>query len=350
MVKYHITERGDVKICRASLKPCPVSPMDEHFADRSAALGAAEKKLSAEFASAAPGKVPTDSDPTSTRREQGPDGAVTSSGEQFLPAGEVRGLPPHIPADLQKHRTQAKTSLAHLSEVEQIALKGYGGFAAGVANSYLLGNTYEPYAAAPPWRTSGGPTDFHSLEELRDYISVVDGILAPRAEEPRILYRGIPIYEPIHRELEELVGSKFRAVDSEKLKEGLEKYFPEGKVFEYHTYLSTSSSADEAAERTDNVSGTAGGYYDGKPELLGIQLELKTSAGVDITGSVKAHYAREREVVLPRGLKFRVEKLILAPQAYRTFNGEEEETYTGIAAVVQLVEVEPEATKSEKTV
>lgn len=314
MTKYHVNADGNVGVCRASVKPCPVSPLEEHFTDRAEALKHAERKLAAEF-------------------------APQAGSPSFQKAEELHTISEHIPEDLEEHRRISLEALNDLEPIQKLVLASYGGFAAGAVNSYMLGHEYLPYDKAPDWRTSDGPTDFNSIEELQDYVQELDRILERRGEQERILYRGIPIYKEIRKELEELIGQKFRPHESEPLRKALAEYFKPGKIIQYPTYLSTSHDPDIAAERCDNSSGTDESYYEPRPEMKGIQLEIKTSAGVDITGVARKHYAHEREVVLPRNMKFRVESVTIQPKSYRTISEGEEKDYDDIGAVVQLVEV-----------
>ena len=313
MVKYHINPEGNVGVCRAVKRPCPLGSPEDHFSSQTEALAHAEKTLAAELS---------------------PKPRIL-----FQEADDLRKLSPQIPEDLQFHKELSLKGLAHLSELEQAALRGYGGLAAAIVNNRMLGEVYEPYDKAPNWRETQGPVDFNSIEELEDYIEVLDSVFSKRGEQERILYRGIPIYTAIREEMEELIGETIKPHETEKMIEGLEAYFQEGKIIEYPTYLSTSHDPDVAAERTDNTINTGNTYWSPEPEILGIQLEIKTNAGLDITGIAKKHWAREREVVLPRNLKFKVEKLIIKPQEYKTLVDGEIKVLKGLGAIVQMSEV-----------
>lgn len=316
MYKYHINPKGDVRVCKAEKRPCPLlRPPEEHFSSKAEALAYAERSLAEELS------------PRPKPRFQAPH--------------ELRKISDRIPEDLELHKALSLEKISHLTELERVALRAYGGLAAGIVNNRMLGKSYEPYLQAPNWREEPrGPLDFNSIEELEDYIQVLDSVLERRGEEERILYRGIPIYNAIRDELEELIGEKIKPHETEKMARGLQAYFQEGRVIQYPTYLSTSHDPEIAAERTDETADIGGNYWDPSPELLGIQLELKTSAGIDITGIAKEHWAQEREVVLPRNMKFRVEKVVVRPQEYKTIVDGEVQVITKLGAIVQMTEVQ----------
>lgn len=271
----------------------------------------------------------------------------------FQPLHETRRLAEGISLHLEEHKAQSLKNIEarNFSPAQRLALGGYVGFAAGTANIALLQNEITPERLegnSPPWReTSTGPAGFSTPEEMVDYINVLDTVLSEREDKQRVLYRGIPIYKEMHEEMERTMGEEFSATDTEKVLKGLEEYYKPGKVLEFPNYLSTTHSAYVAGERTDNIAGTAIDVYE-RPEVRGIVLELKTNAGLDITG-VARHYANEREVLLPRNTHFRVESITLQPETYSTVSGYdyspdeiEKDDYKGIAAVVQLVEVDSE--------
>jgi len=265
----------------------------------------------------------------------------------FQGVDEMRTLPSDIPQSISDHIAKNSEEMEHLSEVERKALLGYTGFAAGVCNTVLLGEKYEYYDDAPLWRESDAPCDFVNREDLVDYMETIDTVLASRQEERRIIYRGIPIYRELHDEIGAAVGKTLDISDTDGLVEGLKEYYKVGKVFNFNTYLSTSTSAHYAAERTENTAGTKADYYKKPAEIQGIQFELKTNAGVDVTSIARRHHASEREVILPRDTYFKVSNVFVQPKSYDTTSGYdrkpdrlEKETYTSIAAVVQLVEVD----------
>jgi hypothetical protein len=266
----------------------------------------------------------------------------------FQDIQQERQLPDGCPTDLADHARMNQEQLNHLQDHEKLAVAGYAGFAAGVCNSVLLGNKYEYYDEAPEWRTSAGPCDFVDREDLVDYMETLDSILENRQEEQQVLYRGIPIYAAIHDEIGASIGKNLHINDTEGLVEGLKEYYKPGKTFNFSTYLSTTKSADYAAERTDDVGGTKWQHYNPKPEIRGIVFELRTNAGLDITSAVRSHNTYERETVLPRDTYFKVVDVHVKPQTYATSRtvphgnvplGERVE-YTQLAAVVQMVEVD----------
>ena len=138
----------------------------------------------------------------------------------------------------------------------------------------------------------------------------------------------------------------------------MQEYYKPGKVITYDTYLSTTLSPHYAADRTTNTIDTKADYFN-SPEIKGIVYELKTNAGIDAT-AISRHNAYEREVVLPRDMHFKVVSVETKPAYYDTKGGFDfaddpedvnEEKFNGIAAVVQMVEVDKdgnEITHTEK--
>lgn len=269
----------------------------------------------------------------------------------FQPISETRRLAEGVPALISEHIKMSKDHIdTKLSSDEQKALSGYTGFAAGVANSLLLNRSTVAealYDKAPLWRESVAPCDFSTREDLEDYLETMDHVLSERQEEQRILYRGIPLYHGLHEEIERTTGKHFGVEDTDAMMEALQEYYQPGKVFDFPSYVSTTHSAYYAADRTKEHSGTKITYYD-NPKVKGIMFEMKTNAGLDVTG-VSRNHSYEREVILPRDTRYRVESINLKPEGYDTVSGydylddtdeQEQETFTSIAVVVQMVEVD----------
>lgn len=273
-----------------------------------------------------------------------------ATGVSFQKITDVRRLPADVPVKLQDHITAGQESIAHLTPEGRIAVAGYASFAAGICNAVLLGKKYQYPEEAVAWKSSQGPLDFNSREELVDYIETLDSVLASRQKERRIIYRGIPIYTPLHDEIGASIGKELSGNDTDGLVEGLKEYYKPGKVFHNKTYLSTTQSAHYAAKRARNTAGTKESYFS-PSEIRGIVFELKTNAGLDIIGGVKPPYTHEREVALPRGTYFKVVDVHVRPEKYDTVSGYDirrrpddlvEDTYTDLAVVVQMVEVDSE--------
>lgn len=292
--------------------------------------------------------------------------AMRESGETYVRVfqdiSETRKLADDVPIHIADHIAKSRAHIDEILAPDEIkALAGYTGFAAGVCNTVLLnGSTKDSYyAAAPPWRESdNGPTDFATPEDLKDYMETMDSVLSHRVEEPRVLYRGIPIYSSLQKEISDALGKPIHVSDKEAMIEGLENYYQPGKVFDYTSYVSTTHSAHYAAERTDNTAGTDISYYD-SPAIKGIMFEMKTNAGLDVTGLARFN-AYEREVVLPRDTRFKVVSIHAAPESYDTVSGYDHDTnrrrdeimeddYKGIAMVVQMVEVDADGNEIQGT-
>ena len=286
--------------------------------------------------------------------------STVASAVQFQPVTETRKLPEGVPASITEHIKVSSDHIdATLTPDERKALSGYTGFAAGVANTVLLDGEIKEttlYDKAPPWRETTAPCDFSTREDLVDYLETMDSVLSERSDTQRVLYRGIPIYSPLHEEIETAIGKKIDVNDTAALMEGLQEFYKPGKVFHYPAYISTTHSAYQAADRTDNHVGTKITYYD-SPEVKGIMFEMKTNAGLDITGASRNH-SYEREVVLPRDSHYRVESIALRPEKYDTVSGYdyikhpeelEEGTFTNLAVVVQMVEVDKDGNEITHT-
>lgn len=270
----------------------------------------------------------------------------------FQPVNETRHLPEGIPENIVDHMELSKTHIDNmLTPEEQKALSGYTGFAAGVSNQVLLKGKLEDddlYDKAPLWRENySPPCDFSTREDFHDYLNTMDKVLSERQEEPRILYRGMPIYRGLQDEFAKASGKSIHITDDEAMLEGIKAYYQPGRVLDFPTYLSTTHSAYVAAERTQDDTGTNNNYYE-KGNIRGIVFEMKTNAGLDVTGVARNH-SYEREVILPRDTRFRVENVSLRPESYDTVSGFDfirnpdekvEENFTNIAVVLQLVEVD----------
>ena len=274
-----------------------------------------------------------------------------SPGASFHKTGETRTLHKSIPANIEDHVVTNAKELMHLSDMQKKALRGYTGFAAGVCNNVLLAKefSYQYYEEAPLWKeASGAPCDFVSREDLVDYMETMDGILAPRQEQSRVLYRGIPIYSKLHEEIGDSIGKKLSFADAAGLAEGLSEYYKPGTVIKHDHYLSTTASAYYAADRSRNPSGTKKTYWNNEDVPVGVVFELKTNAGLDVTSAARRR-SYEREVVLPRETYFKVVHIEVTPKQYDTVSGFDHEydpdkqskkTFTRLAAVVQMVEVD----------
>ena len=278
-------------------------------------------------------------------------------GTSFQNVQETRYLPEGVPQDINEHIELSKEALSHLTDEERLALKGYTSFAAGVCNTVLHGQEYEYYDDAPLWKESDGPCDFVSREDLVNYMEAMDTILENRQTESRIVYRGIPIFKSLHDEIGASIGRNLHPTDTKGLMAGLQEYYKPGKVFNNPTYLSTSLSAYQAASRTDKLGQTKSGYSTDKPEIMGIQFEMKTNAGLDVTG-ISNGASHEREIVLPRDTHFKVVNVIVKPKMYDTVSGHDNEfdkkkryeaSFKKLAVVVQMVEVDSEGNEITHT-
>lgn len=317
MTKFHISPKTRTpRVCTAKDGNCRYGSEETHFNSKEDALKHEEERLAKSFSTF--------------------DTLSATVKSSFQKSGELRRFSPNVPYSLEKHIAQSAENLKNYTPEQRLALRSYTGFAAGVVNNVLQKNTYEYYDNAPNWKESNSACDFNSREELKSYMEVLDESLAKRQKESRVLYRGTPIYKSIHEDIEKSLGRKIPMEDTEGLVEGLKKHYEIGKTFEYDTYLSTTSDPEIAAERTENSAGTAQGYYDKEPEKIGIMWELKTNAGLDVTGAAGASYQYERETVLPRETRFKITNVEIAPQSYKTAQKDR----NNLAIVIQMEEID----------
>jgi hypothetical protein len=280
----------------------------------------------------------------------------------FQDISETRTLPTGIPESITEHMELSKKHIdSILTEEEKKALSGYTGFAAGSCNAILLKGKIEDddlYDKAPEsWREhTRPPCDFQSREDLIDYLNTMDKVLAERFPEHKTVYRGIPIYKSLQEEFEKASGESIHITDDDAMARGIQAYYQPGKILDFDTYASTTYSAYYAGERTQEDSGTNITYWD-KPQIKGIVFEMKTNAGLDVTGVARNH-SYEREVILPRNTRFRVENVNVRPDSYDTVSGFDyeddpterlEENFRNLAVVVQLVEVDKDGNEITHT-
>lgn len=268
---------------------------------------------------------------------------------EFQDISEVRTLPEGVPENIEDHVRISKEHMdSKLTALQKKAMMGYTSFAAGICNVVLRKEDAFPegilYDGAPLWKepSLSAPTDFSSKEDLQDYMETIDSVLAERQEATRVLYRGHPIYESMREELAAEIGEEWiDDEDTELLMKALASRYPVGSVTHHPSYLSTSLSAFQAADRTQEVQ------YRDRSKIRGVMFEMKTNAGFDITGVSSHEY--EREVVLPRDVNFRIDSIKLQPESYNTVSGFDDKyepsersgkNFDNLAIVIQMVEVD----------
>lgn len=272
---------------------------------------------------------------------------VKNTSPAFQPFTATRALHPDVPERLEDHINLSSES-SQFSDLQRKVLTGYTGMGAGVCNPALLGRPFSYIETAPNWRDSVSPIDFRDREELIDYLKELDRIVEERHAEPKIVYRGTPIYGSLQDEIGASIGRELKVSDTAGIIKGLKEYYKPGKIFDNPAYLSTSHSAHVAAKWAQTTAGSKQTYYD-KAEISGIVFELKTNAGLDVTGLGRKFRAWEREVLLPRDTHFKVVNVITAPAEYKTVSGYDnlrapetktEKTFQNLAVIVQMVEVD----------
>lgn len=331
-MKYHVSPDGTPRRCNpVKTGVCRFGEDVVHFDDKTSALAYAEEKLSSEF---------------STLEKN-----TASRKHAFKDIKELRAIDSSYPQDLEAHIEQSKRELSKLPKEQQIVINSYTGFGAGIVNQLMLGEQYIYNENSPPWREGDGATDFNSREELKDYIEVLDKTLSKRSDQERILFRGIPVYESIHADLEQTLGRKIALEDTNSLVEAIEKHYPTGKIIQNDTYISSTVDPDIAVEFAKNQALSVHDPYD-RAEKAGIIFEMKTNAGVDVLGGANRSYQIEREVVLPRETYFKISKVYTAPEQYLTPRNEDavtnENDYKRLAVVIQMEEVDKEGNPIEE--
>jgi len=255
---------------------------------------------------------------------------------------EKRRLKTSCPPKLKDQVKKSQEMLLMMSLTEQKALLGYTGHFGTLCNAALSGRTVSYSSTAPKWEEAGPDNRFLPNEQnLITLMETMDKVLETRQDNQRILYRGVPIYKTLHAELENKLGKKLKPRDYEGLAEGLKLHYKTGDLLNFPEYLSTSTSAYPAIERAQDPKHTVDtSYYSSS---RGIVFEIKTNAGVDISGLSK--YTEERETLLPRDTYFKIVNVHIQPSQY-TIDGVPDhfetkyETYNDLAAVIQMVEVD----------
>jgi hypothetical protein len=257
----------------------------------------------------------------------------------FQGLDEQRTYDDSCPSDLDEHIQQSKEHIAHLDQQSRKAIHGYTVNLAYLCNKSILGKALAYVPDAQDWFTYKAPENFKDRENFVHYIETLDTVLETRHEQSQVLYRGMPIYSSLHDEIGDSVGLKLEFDDTEGLVKGLKEFYKPGKVIDFPIYLSTSKSADYAAKTSNDTRSTKEPY--GKRAVRGIVFELKTNAGLDVTGI--SEFPFERETVLPRDTHFKVTAVHTQPASYSVTHWDvpdQAARRTGLAAVVQMVEVD----------
>lgn len=280
--------------------------------------------------------------------------ASSFASSSFQRPGEVRKLASDVPYHLKDHiegnYDDAEHSFAEHPD-ERYALMHYARVGSGAALSEMFWQRQDEYKydfGSDDWRAKADVSGFSSREQLISYLHSLDSALSTRSRTKRVVYHGMNLAHT-QRQMQDLIGKSPSPEDRAAWQQGLQELYTPGRVIDFKGYLSTSRSAHlSGGWATDKSSSNS--------PINGVVFELKTNAGVDITGlsNDKFPYSTEREVLLPRETRFKVVNVEIYPAEYKTEAGIEEpnpwhanyhqtkENYRNLSAIVQLVEVDVE--------
>lgn len=245
--------------------------------------------------------------------------------------------------DFDEYSAEAEKHLSSLgiSKDERKSIALYTSDTYAPVNSYFL-NKDEDYFIndqVKSWKESSVDdykTKFKSEEDLVDYSKKLDSVLSNRAGESRIVYRGLSIF-PSSTIIKKNNNGK-EAKKTEERREIMERIYTPGAEIAFDAYSS-------ATEQINLATDWCGSHATWGDPPSGILFEIKSSAGIPVA-SVSRH-AEEREILLPRGMKFRVEN-----SYWNTSNEEDCYSFVGNGSnkttkaknhntlIVQLVEVD----------
>ncbi len=286
-------------------------------------------------------KIATQDSPTSNSKVE----KAVSSSVEFLKPDVMRTIDPRA-ASMVSCIKESKKELGELTPSQQHALLGYTGISYQSVNKALLGvdgfqvDEWEKEG----WRDRNkvGST-FRDYHDAADYVNELDSFLKERNSEERITYRGI-VGSGISRMLNSISGTEhyntngslghiFTDDEKSHATQKLVEHYKQGTQIKFDSYVSTSL----------NPSTGANWAYSDK-NSVGIIYEIKTNAGKNISSA--SNIDTEREVLLPRGLNFKVVNAYI-PKDYKYQNANRVGDITEKSTkgrngyvVVQLVEVD----------
>lgn len=226
--------------------------------------------------------------------------------EALFAPDEIRTIDPRV-TFLNDCLKESQKELSNLTADERHAIRGYTGISYQTVNKALLGiggfstDDEEPER----WRDRdlvGGI--FKNLDDAADYVNELDNALKERHHEERVTYRGI-VGQGISNILNDISGTKqytneygsggyvFNPEEKVHATKMLVEHYKEGTQVKFDSYVSTSLNPS---------TGVDWSYRDNNS--VGIIYEIKSNAGKNI--SIASSSRREREVLLPRGLNFKV--------------------------------------------
>ncbi len=222
----------------------------------------------------------------------------------FAGQGEKRVTNSHLDLEEYTKENIQYTASLNLAEKEAHSIFCYTNELSIPLNKYLLNKSLEDVYdddSAQQWdQDSGYDRTFVDEKNLIDCVQTLDSALSHRVAEPRITYRGLRVrYDST---LVKSANYGKSVENSQQRRDIVEKTYAMGSEIVFDGYSSTSDSIDIAADWC-GASSEYDANYDHSAQT-GIIFEIKTSAGLPI--SQFSGHELEREVLLPRGLKFKV--------------------------------------------
>ncbi len=220
----------------------------------------------------------------------------------FALAGERRRDNSPVPDDSYKELSRDYLQEFNLTKDEKKAISLYTGDFYSPINRYLIEGALKK-ENAPSWKDANtiGMAKFKDESDIVDCISKIDSVLSHRNSKERIIYRGIRVYPNSKILLEANEGENVYAPGERK--KIMSQTYGKGSELVFDSFSSASDRVSVAADwggaHTRGIS-----YETIYESTVGVIFEIRTSAGVPIAHL--SQHSPEREILLPRGLKFRI--------------------------------------------
>lgn len=261
---------------------------------------------------------------------------------KFLSKGELRPETLSVSLDDYIETAEKNTKKLKFTKLEKHAILCYSTYMYEGLNKYLLNkpiNSEVFNKNIAKWKDSpyGWQSNFTDEADLIDFSKKLDSALSHRAGESRLLYRGMNVYPSSHSML--LANGGKEIVETKDRRKVLETTYAHGAELKFDAYSSASSAIDTAAD----CSSARSLWQDSPKSPTGVLFEIQSSAGLPIA-HLSSHQ-EEREVLLPRGMRFRVansywnsteeKDCYKYPTEFETDSGKNPNTL-----IVQLIEID----------
>ncbi len=206
--------------------------------------------------------------------------------------------------DLEEYKEEKEDYCRNLklTERQESAIRYYSNDLFNPLNKYFLEKPEEDIfnEDSLPWEETedGYQTFFNDESDLMDYASELDISLSHRSKEKRNLYRGMSVHMNSSLFVDDN-GQKFPIKNLDDQKEFLDNLYTPGTEIAFNAYSSASDYVGVGAEWC-GIDEERSKHN----ESISILYEMKTNAGLPI-----AHISdneHEREVLLPRGIRYKV--------------------------------------------